>query len=98
MGDVPPYAHTDSRLSSPHLWKHGDIMENFKSWEDVRLTRERIAPAIHLTPVLTSRTLDREAGTQLFFKCENLQRTGSFKIRGAANLVYSLSTEEAARG
>jgi threonine dehydratase len=73
-------------------------MENFKTWEDVRLTRERIAPAIHLTPVLTSRTLDREAGVELFFKCENLQRTGSFKMRGASNLVYSLSPAEAARG
>lgn len=73
-------------------------MENFTTWEDVRVTRERIAPAIHLTPVLTSRTLDREAGVRLFFKCENFQRTGSFKMRGATNVVYSLSAEQVARG
>jgi threonine dehydratase len=73
-------------------------MENFTQWEDVRLTRERIAPAIHLTPVLTSRTLDHEAGARLFFKCENLQRTGSFKFRGASNVVLSLSAADAARG
>jgi threonine dehydratase len=73
-------------------------MENFTHWEDVRVTRERIASAITFTPVLTSRTLDRDAGVQLFFKCENLQRTGSFKMRGAANFVYSLMPDQAAHG
>jgi len=73
-------------------------MENFTTWEDVRATRARIANHIHLTPVMTSRSLDAETGAQLFFKCENLQRTGSFKIRGATNLVESLQPDEAARG
>ena len=59
---------------------------------------ERIKPRIHRTPVMTSQSLNKMAGAQLFFKCENLQKTGSFKIRGAANAILSLSDEEAARG
>jgi threonine dehydratase len=58
----------------------------------------RIAPRIHRTPVLTSASLDAVTGARLFFKCENLQKTGSFKIRGATNAIFSLSDEEAARG
>jgi len=58
----------------------------------------RIAPHAHVTPVLRSRTLDELAGAQLFFKCENLQRAGAFKFRGACNAVWSLPAEEAARG
>ncbi len=68
------------------------------SIETIRQARERIAPYIHRTPVMTSDSLDRLAGARLFFKCENLQRTGSFKIRGASNAVFSLSEAEAARG
>jgi threonine dehydratase len=59
---------------------------------------ERIAPFVHRTPVATSRSIDEATGASLFFKCENLQRTGSFKLRGATNAVQSLSPEEAARG
>src|SRR2546427_5349285 len=58
----------------------------------------RIAPHIPRTPVLTSASLDAMAGARLFFKCDNFQKTGSFKIRGATNAVFSLSEEEAARG
>jgi threonine dehydratase len=58
----------------------------------------RIAPRIHRTPVFTSASLDDIAGPNLYFKCENLQKTGSFKIRGATNAVFSLSEEEAKRG
>jgi threonine dehydratase len=58
----------------------------------------RIAPRIHRTPIFTSASLDSVAGARFFFKCENLQKTGSFKIRGAANAVLSLSNEQAARG
>ena len=68
---------------------------------DLRAIREahrRIAPRIHRTPVLTSSSLDEIAGAKIFFKCENLQKTGSFKIRGATNAVFSLSDEEAKRG
>jgi threonine dehydratase len=59
---------------------------------------ERIKPRIHRTPILTSQSLDKLAGAQLFFKCENLQKTGSFKIRGASNAILSLSPEEASHG
>lgn len=64
----------------------------------IRDAHERIRGQIHRTPVLTSETLDKLAGAQLFFKCENLQKTGSFKFRGATNAVFSLSDEEAKRG
>jgi threonine dehydratase len=65
---------------------------------DIQNARERIAPRIHRTPVMTSEALDEIAGARLFFKCENLQKTGSFKIRGATNAVLSLSEEEGDRG
>jgi len=65
---------------------------------DIREAVARIAPHAHRTPVLTSRTLDGRFGASLFFKCENLQRVGAFKFRGAANAVFSLSDAEAARG
>lgn len=68
------------------------------NFEDVRAASGRIAPHIHRTPVLTSELLDEMAGAQLFFKCENFQKTGSFKIRGATNAVLSLSEDDAKRG
>jgi threonine dehydratase len=68
------------------------------NFEDVRAAAGRIAPHIHRTPVLTSELLNQMAGAQLFFKCENFQKTGSFKIRGATNAVLSLSEDEARRG
>src|SRR5580704_3910796 len=68
------------------------------SFEDVRAASGRIAPHIHRTPVLTSELLDEMAGARLFFKCENFQKTGSFKIRGATNAVLSLSEDDAKRG
>jgi threonine dehydratase len=67
-------------------------------FEDVLAAAARIAPHAHVTPALRSRTLDALAGAQLWFKCENLQRAGAFKFRGACNAVWSLSEEEAARG
>lgn len=66
--------------------------------DDIRAAGSRIAAQIHRTPVLTSELLDKIAGAKLFFKCENLQKTGSFKIRGATNAVLSLSDEAAQRG
>jgi threonine dehydratase len=64
----------------------------------IRTAHRRIAPQIHRTPVLTSSTINEIAGAQLFFKCENFQTTGSFKIRGATNAVLSLSDADARRG
>jgi threonine dehydratase len=66
--------------------------------DDVRAAAGRIGPLARRTPVFTSAGFDAEAGTRVFFKCENLQRGGAFKIRGAANLVLSLSRESLARG
>ena len=66
--------------------------------ETIRAAHARIAPYVHRTPVFTCASLDERAGAKLFFKCENLQKAGSFKIRGATNAVFSLSPAEAARG
>ena len=68
------------------------------TWEEIQRAHQRIAPKIHRTPVLRSATLDALCGANLFFKCENLQKTGSFKIRGATNAIFSLSDQEASRG
>jgi len=68
------------------------------TWEAILAAHARIAPRIHRTPVLTSASLNAIAGTRLFFKCENLQKTGSFKIRGASNAILSLTEQEVARG
>jgi threonine dehydratase len=67
-------------------------------WADILAAHKRIAPRIHLTPVLTSQSIDRMAGAQIFFKCDNFQKTGSFKIRGASNVILALSDSEAANG
>jgi threonine dehydratase len=64
----------------------------------IRAAHLRIAPFVHRTPVLTSSRIDAIAGAQLFFKCENLQKVGAFKARGAFNAVLSLSEAEAAAG
>lgn len=64
----------------------------------IRGARERIAPHVHRTPVLTSAVLDAETGARLHFKCENLQKAGAFKARGAHNAVFSLTDSEAATG
>ena len=64
----------------------------------VRAAHERIRPHISRTPVLTNARLDAACGGKLFFKCENLQKVGSFKARGATNAVYSLADVEALRG
>ena len=65
---------------------------------DVLEAAARIRPFAHRTPVLTCATLDRLTGAQLFFKCENLQKVGAFKFRGACNAVMSLPPEAAAAG
>src|SRR2546422_8573903 len=58
----------------------------------------RIAAHVHRTPVMTSRAFNEAAGKQVFFKCENLQRAGAFKARGATNKILSLSEAEKRRG
>ncbi|MEV0717072.1 pyridoxal-phosphate dependent enzyme [Asanoa sp. NPDC050611] len=66
--------------------------------DDVRAAAARIAGVAHRTPVVRSRTLDARAGAEVFLKCENLQRIGAFKFRGAYNAVSRLSPEQLARG
>jgi threonine dehydratase len=66
--------------------------------ELVREAAERIKPLARRTPVMTSRSVDERAGLRVYLKCENLQRSGAFKIRGASNLIISLSPEELTRG
>lgn len=66
--------------------------------ELIKEAAARIAGHIHRTPVITSRAFNERAGREVFFKCENLQRAGAFKIRGATNKILSLSDEEKRRG
>ncbi len=66
--------------------------------DDLRQAQFRIRPHVRRTPVLTSTLLNRETGARLFFKCENFQKVGAFKSRGACNAVFSLSETEARRG
>ena len=65
---------------------------------DIKAAHGIIKRFAHLTPVFTSSSVDEKAGTRVFFKCENFQRVGAFKFRGATNAVQTLSDEEAARG
>lgn len=66
--------------------------------EDVHAAQARIGSHVHRTPVMTSAYLDALTGARLFFKCENFQKAGAFKARGASNAVFSLSEEQAAAG
>jgi threonine dehydratase len=73
-------------------------MEPWPTIEDVRGAAARIRPHAHRTPVVTCRSIDDMTGGRIFFKCENLQKAGAFKFRGACNTVMSLSGREARRG
>ena len=66
--------------------------------DDIRNAAQRIHPYIHHTPVLTNESLNKRVGAQVFLKCENLQKVGAFKFRGACNAVFSLNDEQAAKG
>jgi threonine dehydratase len=66
--------------------------------QSIREAHARIRDKIHRTPVMTSEVLDELAGNRLYFKCENLQKVGAFKARGATNAVFLLTDEEAAKG
>jgi threonine dehydratase len=68
------------------------------SWQLIEEARERITGKVSVTPVLTSNTLDALAGARLHFKCENFQKGGAFKARGATNAVFALSETQARRG
>jgi threonine dehydratase len=66
--------------------------------DDIRAAGERIRGIARRTPVVESGSVNRRTGRRVFFKCENMQRGGAFKIRGAANFIYSMTAEERARG
>jgi threonine dehydratase len=68
------------------------------TFDDMLAAHARIKPHIHDTPVLTSSYLNELTGAELFFKCENFQKAGAFKVRGASNAVFGLSDEAAAKG
>ena len=68
------------------------------TWDSIKQAHARIAPKIHRTPVLTSSSLNKLTGANIFFKCDNFQKTGSFKIRGATNAIFSLTDAEVANG
>jgi len=68
------------------------------TFNDVVEAHDRIREYVHKTPVLTSSGIDKIFDTRLFFKCENFQKVGAFKFRGATNAIFSLSAEEASRG
>lgn len=68
------------------------------SIKDIQQAAERIKPYIHRTPVMTNESLNQRVGARVFMKCENLQKVGAFKFRGASNAVWSLADEEAAQG
>ena len=83
--------------------KLSQIMSNtsqlyIPTFEEVQAAHKRIAPYIHRTPVMTSSYFNSLSGAELFFKCENFQKAGAFKVRGACNAVFGLSDEKAAKG
>lgn len=66
--------------------------------EDIKAAHQRIAPHIHRTPVLTSKSINEIAGCKIYFKCENFQKIGAFKIRGGMNAALTLSAQELKKG
>lgn len=73
-------------------------MEDLPTYRDVEEAAARLAGIAHRTPVLTSRSVNEKTGAQVFFKCENFQRIGAFKFRGAYNALSQLSDEQKKRG
>ncbi len=72
--------------------------KNIPAFSDVLIAAARIAPHAQVTPVLQSRSINELTGAELFFKCENFQRVGAFKFRGACNAVWALSEQDARHG
>src|SRR2546429_6915550 len=73
-------------------------MPSLPTLSDIRAAAERIAPYAHRTPVMTSAFFDRLLDARVFFKCENFQKVGAFKFRGACNAVFSLPEDALPRG
>ena len=83
-------------IAEGHIIFAGESMP--PTLKDIRQAAVRIEPYAHRTPVLTNESLNQKVGAQVFLKCENFQKVGAFKFRGACNAIFSLSDEEAARG
>ena len=77
-------------------WDTGEM--HIPTFDDMLAAQERIKPYVHRTPVLTSSYLNELAGAELFFKCENFQKAGAFKVRGASNAVFGLPDDMLAHG
>jgi threonine dehydratase len=73
-------------------------MIKIPDFTDIVKAHARISPLVHRTPVMTAKSINQITGSNLFFKCENLQKVGAFKFRGACNAVFSLFEEEARKG
>ena len=73
-------------------------MENIPTLTEIHRAAQRIKPYIHCTPILTCETLNKMTGRTLYWKCENFQKVGAFKFRGACNAVFSLTEQEACKG
>jgi threonine dehydratase len=71
---------------------------NAPTIREIREAADRIMPFVHRTPILTCTSLNRICGAELYFKCENFQKAGAFKIRGATNAVFSLRHRQATKG
>lgn len=95
MDDTAPIGGT--LAATPHTTGQPDV-DRYLSIANIEAVRERIAPHLRRTPLLPSRTLGQMTNTRLALKLENLQRTGSFKARGALNAVFELTPEQKARG
>lgn len=73
-------------------------MTQLPTFSDIQKAHDRIRPFIHHTPVLTSQSINEIVGAELYFKCENLQKVGAFKFRGACNSVFALTEKESRNG
>ncbi len=73
-------------------------MQPFVTAEDILHAADRIRPFVHRTPILTSRSINHLMEKQLFFKCENFQKVGAFKARGATNTIFSINDNELSKG
>ena len=73
-------------------------MKEIPEFSDIAAAHVKITPFVHRTPVLTCESINRITGGDLHFKCENFQKVGAFKFRGASNAVFSLPEAEAQKG
>jgi threonine dehydratase len=98
LSSIRTIANDNTVTQVSHLVNEGQGTMQLPTLEDIRQAAVRIKPYAHRTPVLTCTSLNHLAAAHLFFKCENLQKVGAFKFRGATNAVFALTEAEAQRG